>query len=164
LLSIYQNPLTADVSCSVSPCPQASSFRLQGRGMPPIAAVNSPVGLNPAVIASYLRAPFSRAAAGADGGASCSICLNEYMDGEMLRVMPECRHRFYLARLDAWLLRSVSCPIYRSPVSTPLSTPLSELVPPSQTLSTLPTMAGVKGLSRRSPPGGYSTRVKSADP
>lgn len=101
------------------------------------AAAASPVGLDPAVIASYPRVPFSRAAAGADAEVSCSICLSEYRDGEMLRVMPECRHKFHLACLDAWLRRSASCPVCRSspiptPVSTPLSTPLSELVPLSQ--------------------------------
>ncbi|KAL6620567.1 hypothetical protein ACP70R_035706 [Stipagrostis hirtigluma subsp. patula] len=102
------------------------------------AAAASPVGLDPAVIASYPRVPFSRAAAaGADAEAACSICLSEYREGEMLRVMPECRHRFHLTCLDAWLRRSASCPVCRSspiptPVATPLSTPLSELVPLSQ--------------------------------
>ncbi|XP_062180384.1 RING-H2 finger protein ATL67-like [Phragmites australis] len=101
------------------------------------AAAASPVGLDPAAIASYPRVPFSRAAAGADAEAACSICLSEYREGEMLRAMPECRHRFHLTCLDAWLRRSASCPVCRSspiptPVSTPLSTPLSELVPLSQ--------------------------------
>jgi hypothetical protein len=100
-------------------------------------AAASPVGLDPAVIASYPRVPFSRAAAGADAEASCSICLSEYRDGEMLRVMPECRHMFHLPCLDTWLRQSASCPVCRSspiptPVSTPLSTPLSELAPLSQ--------------------------------
>uniref|UniRef100_A0ACD5TEP6 Uncharacterized protein n=1 Tax=Avena sativa TaxID=4498 RepID=A0ACD5TEP6_AVESA len=99
----------------------------------------SPVGLDPAVIASYPKAPFSRAAAAAAGSTetACSICLCEYRDGEMQRLMPECRHRFHLMCLDAWLRRSASCPVCRSspiptPVSTPLATPLSELVPLSQ--------------------------------
>ncbi|OEL13116.1 RING-H2 finger protein ATL68 [Dichanthelium oligosanthes] len=64
----------------------------------------------------------------------CSICLSEYRDGEMLRVMPECRHGFHVVCLDAWLRRSGSCPVCRSspiptPTATPLATPLSELVP-----------------------------------
>uniref|UniRef100_A0ACD5T8B4 Uncharacterized protein n=1 Tax=Avena sativa TaxID=4498 RepID=A0ACD5T8B4_AVESA len=99
----------------------------------------SPVGLDPAVIASYPKAPFSRAAAAAAGSTetACSICLCEYRDGEMQRLMPDCRHRFHLMCLDAWLRRSASCPVCRSspiptPVSTPLATPLSELVPLSQ--------------------------------
>ncbi|XP_044972732.1 RING-H2 finger protein ATL67-like [Hordeum vulgare subsp. vulgare] len=98
------------------------------------AAASSPIGLHPAAIASYPKAPFSRAAG---GDTMCSICLSEYMDGEMLRLMPECRHRFHVMCLDAWLRRSGSCPVCRSspiptPVTTPLATPLSELVPLSQ--------------------------------
>ncbi|XP_047053922.1 RING-H2 finger protein ATL67-like [Lolium rigidum] len=96
------------------------------------AAASSPVGLDAAAIASYPKAPFSRAAAAGD--AMCSICLCEYVHGEMLRLMPECRHRFHVVCLDAWLRRSASCPVCRSspiptPLATPLATPLSELVP-----------------------------------
>ncbi|XP_006654677.1 RING-H2 finger protein ATL67 [Oryza brachyantha] len=109
-----------------------SSSRGAGGGV-----ASSPVGLDPAVIASYPKVPFSRAAAGADAEAACSICLCEYKEGEMQRMMPECRHRFHLMCLDAWLRRSASCPVCRSspiptPVATPLATPLSELVPLSQ--------------------------------
>ncbi|KAF0927280.1 hypothetical protein E2562_031485 [Oryza meyeriana var. granulata] len=100
-----------------------------------VAAASSPVGLDPAAIASYRKVPFY--STGADADAMCSICLSEYTDGEMLRVMPDCRHRFHLMCLDAWLRRSASCPVCRSspiptPVATPLATPLSELVPLSQ--------------------------------
>ncbi|KAE8798723.1 RING-H2 finger protein ATL67 [Hordeum vulgare] len=99
------------------------------------ATGSTPVGLDPAVIASYPKAPFARAAAAGD--LACSICLCEYRDGEMQRIMPECRHRFHLMCLDAWLRRSASCPVCRSspiptPVTTPLNTPLSEIVPLSQ--------------------------------
>jgi len=100
------------------------------------AAACSPVGLDAAAIASYPKVAFSSRAA-ADADAMCSICLSEYRDGEMLRVMPECRHGFHVACLDAWLRRSASCPVCRSspiptPNATPLATPLSELVPLSQ--------------------------------
>ncbi|CAN1237448.1 RING-H2 finger protein ATL68 [Linum grandiflorum] len=63
----------------------------------------------------------------------CSICLCEYKDLEMMRMMPECRHFFHLTCLDAWLKLNGSCPVCRnSPLPTPLSTPLSEVVPLSQ--------------------------------
>ncbi|XP_020398863.1 RING-H2 finger protein ATL67 [Zea mays] len=99
-------------------------------------AACSPVGLDAAAIASYPKVPFSSSGA-TDADAMCSICLSEYRDGETLRVMPECRHGFHVACLDAWLRRSASCPVCRSspiptPNSTPLATPLSELVPLSQ--------------------------------
>lgn len=95
------------------------------------------VGLDQAVINSYPKFQFSR-----DGGfcertdnlnSTCSICLCEYKDLEMLRMMPECRHYFHSLCLDAWLKLNGSCPVCRnSPLPTPLSTPLSEVVPLSQ--------------------------------
>ncbi|CAN1793654.1 RING-H2 finger protein ATL68 [Linum perenne] len=100
----------------------------------------SAVGLDPAVINSYPRFQFSKdvavAAVGGDGSgvdAMCSICLSEYKDLEMMRMMPECRHFFHMWCLDAWLKLNGSCPVCRnSPLPTPLSTPLSEVVPLSQ--------------------------------
>ncbi|CAL1398842.1 unnamed protein product [Linum trigynum] len=94
------------------------------------------VGLDQAVINSYPKFQFSKdaAAGGNNGGdATCSICLCEYKDLEMLRMMPECRHFFHLWCIDAWLKLNGSCPVCRnSPLPTPLSTPLSEVVPLSQ--------------------------------
>ncbi|XP_056174573.1 RING-H2 finger protein ATL67 [Syzygium oleosum] len=93
------------------------------------------VGLDPSVINSYPKFAFSREGVGVGVGSSttCSICLCEYKDSEMLRMMPECRHFFHLLCLDAWLKLNGSCPVCRnSPLPTPLSTPLSEVVPLSQ--------------------------------
>ncbi|XP_010251603.1 PREDICTED: RING-H2 finger protein ATL67 [Nelumbo nucifera] len=89
------------------------------------------VGLNQAVINSYPKFPFCKSK---DRGDSvCSICLCDYKDGEMLRMMPDCHHFFHLCCIDAWLRLNASCPVCRnSPFPTPLSTPLSELVPLSQ--------------------------------
>ncbi|CAN1140967.1 RING-H2 finger protein ATL68, partial [Linum perenne] len=66
----------------------------------------SAVGLDPAVINSYPRFSKDVAAAAAFGGngsgvdAMCSICLSEYKDLEMMRMMPECRHFFHMWCLD----------------------------------------------------------------
>ncbi|XP_022757465.1 RING-H2 finger protein ATL67-like [Durio zibethinus] len=97
---------------------------------------NVVVGLDQAVINSYPKFQFSKEAAAAGSSnvnTTCSICLCEYRDLEMLRMMPECRHYFHVSCIDAWLKLNGSCPICRnSPLPTPLSTPLSELVPLSQ--------------------------------
>lgn len=91
------------------------------------------VGLDPSVINSYPKFTYSREASSVGGSTTCSICLCEYKDSEMLRMMPECRHFFHLLCLDAWLKLNGSCPVCRnSPLPTPLSTPLSEVVPLSQ--------------------------------
>ncbi|KAJ3671041.1 hypothetical protein LUZ60_008467 [Juncus effusus] len=90
----------------------------------------SPTGLDPAAIGSYPKFPFSSK----NGGeTTCSICLCEYRENEMLRMLPDCRHYFHLMCIDAWLRLNASCPVCRtSPMPTPLSTPLSELVPLAQ--------------------------------
>ena len=95
---------------------------------------NSVVGLEDNVINSYPRFQFSRDSATILGqNTTCSICLCEYKDSEMLRMMPECRHYFHLCCLDSWLKLNGSCPVCRnSPLPTPLSTPLQEVVPLSQ--------------------------------
>ncbi|CAA0842546.1 RING-H2 finger protein ATL68 [Striga hermonthica] len=89
------------------------------------------VGLDPAVINSYPKFVFTRKGGACDS--VCSICLCEYREGEMLRMLPDCRHSFHVMCVDAWLKLNASCPVCRSsPLPTPLSTPLQEVVPLSQ--------------------------------
>ncbi|KAK9103769.1 hypothetical protein Sjap_021023 [Stephania japonica] len=90
-------------------------------------------GLDQTVINSYPKFVFARSRDLGGGDAMCSICLCDYKEGEMMRMMPDCRHFFHLGCVDAWLRIHASCPVCRnSPLPTPLSTPLSELVPLSQ--------------------------------
>ncbi|XP_027352205.1 RING-H2 finger protein ATL67-like [Abrus precatorius] len=94
------------------------------------AEPNVAVGLDQSVINSYPRFQFSRDRDTTRNNTTCSICLCEYKDSEMLRMMPECRHYFHLCCLDSWLKLNGSCPVCRnSPLPTPLSTPLQEVVP-----------------------------------
>ncbi|KAJ4979633.1 hypothetical protein NE237_010413 [Protea cynaroides] len=64
----------------------------------------------------------------------CAICLMEYRPKETLRCLPDCQHCFHADCIDEWLRINATCPICRnspvpSAVPTPVSTPLSELVP-----------------------------------
>ncbi|KAL5984748.1 hypothetical protein ACLOJK_041370 [Asimina triloba] len=93
-------------------------------------------GLDQAIINTYPKFPFSKSSnypRSSSADSLCSICLCDYRDGEMLRMLPDCRHFFHLFCVDAWLRLNASCPVCRtSPLPTPMSTPLSELVPLSQ--------------------------------
>ncbi|XP_060218520.1 RING-H2 finger protein ATL67-like [Lycium barbarum] len=97
-----------------------------------LASQNSTLGLDQVVINSYPKLVYSKRN-GNGNDVVCPICLCDYKDGEMLRMMPDCKHYFHVMCLDAWLKLNASCPVCRnSPLPTPLSTPLSEVVPLSQ--------------------------------
>ncbi|CAI9785971.1 unnamed protein product [Fraxinus pennsylvanica] len=81
------------------------------------------VGLDQAAINSYV--PRMVFAAEDDN--------SENDDSETLRMLPDCKHYFHVMCVDAWLKLNASCPVCRnSPLPTPMSTPLSEVVPLSQ--------------------------------
>ncbi|KAF3442763.1 hypothetical protein FNV43_RR16680 [Rhamnella rubrinervis] len=90
------------------------------------------VGLDEATIWSYPKLLYSEAKLQkTDSTASCcSICLADYKATDMLRLLPDCGHLFHLKCVDPWLRLHPTCPVCRtSPIPTPLSTPLAEVVP-----------------------------------
>lgn len=90
------------------------------------------VGLDEATILSYPKLLYSEAKPlKTDSSASCcSICLADYKATDMLRLLPDCGHLFHLKCVDLWLRLHPTCPVCRtSPLPTPLSTPLAEVVP-----------------------------------
>ncbi|OWM87346.1 RING-H2 finger protein ATL74-like [Punica granatum] len=46
----------------------------------------------------------------------CPICLGEFEDGEKVRVLPRCHHRFHIGCIDTWLVSHSSCPTCRQSV------------------------------------------------
>ncbi|XP_014495029.1 RING-H2 finger protein ATL70 [Vigna radiata var. radiata] len=90
------------------------------------------VSLDEATILSYPTLLYSEAKTQkSDSTATCcSICLADYKDTDMLRMLPDCEHQFHLKCIDPWLRLHPTCPVCRtSPIPTPLSTPLAEVVP-----------------------------------
>ncbi|XP_027104686.1 RING-H2 finger protein ATL70-like [Coffea arabica] len=88
-------------------------------------------GLDKATLVNYPKLLYSQAKPhkGDDPAASaCSICLSDYKETDMLRLLPECGHIFHLKCIDPWLMLHPTCPICRS---SPLPTPLAEVVPTS---------------------------------
>ncbi|CAJ1882143.1 unnamed protein product [Sphenostylis stenocarpa] len=88
--------------------------------------------LDEATIRSYPTLLYSEAKVQkSDSTATCcSICLTDYKCTDMLRVLPDCGHQFHLKCIDPWLRLHPTCPVCRtSPIPTPLSTPLAEVVP-----------------------------------
>lgn len=44
----------------------------------------------------------------------CAICLVDFCEGDKIRVLPKCKHRFHVVCIDKWLLSRSSCPNCRN--------------------------------------------------
>ncbi|KAJ0808144.1 putative transcription factor C2H2 family [Helianthus annuus] len=53
------------------------------------------------------------------GSSECSICLGDFVDGERVRVLPECKHEFHVKCVDKWLKEHASCPNCRRSLVPP---------------------------------------------
>ncbi|KAK4744109.1 hypothetical protein SAY87_010421 [Trapa incisa] len=59
---------------------------------------------------------FRSSCAVSDEACCCSICLQDFEEGETTRRLPKCRHFFHLGCLDAWVIKKASCPICRGSI------------------------------------------------
>ncbi|KAI3748314.1 hypothetical protein L6452_11308 [Arctium lappa] len=89
------------------------------------------VGLDDETLMSYPTMLYKDANKRDSGSSTCcSICLADYKGSDMLRQLPDCGHLFHVKCVDPWLRLNPTCPNCRtSPMPTPLSTPLAEVVP-----------------------------------
>ncbi|XP_004510868.1 RING-H2 finger protein ATL54-like [Cicer arietinum] len=46
----------------------------------------------------------------------CVICLGDYKEKEILRIIPYCGHTFHLYCIDMWLRKQSTCPVCRLPL------------------------------------------------
>ncbi|KAE8777750.1 RING-H2 finger protein ATL67-like [Hordeum vulgare] len=74
-------------------------------------------GVDPAAVAAFPTRAFSAAGCprgdAADASAMCVVCLAEYEDDDVLRVLPYCGHDFHVACIDIWLNQHSTCPVCR---------------------------------------------------
>lgn len=72
-------------------------------------------------VATYVASPpaaAGRSPAGRQQHAGCAICLSDFADGERIRVLPVCGHRFHVVCIDRWLVSHCSCPTCRRRLSS----------------------------------------------
>lgn len=142
LLLITTITLTSYFCTRAQQVPAASGGeRGRGRGgghgglreqQPVVEELAVDVGLDEATILSYPKVAYAEVKLQhKDSTASCcSICLADYKDSDMLRLLPDCGHLFHRKCVDPWLRLHPTCPVCRtSPMPTPLSTPLAEVIP-----------------------------------
>ncbi|KAH9610850.1 hypothetical protein KSS87_003467 [Heliosperma pusillum] len=94
--------------------------------------------LEPIVVAAIPTMKFHRDAFGSDDDAQCSICLGDYQEKEILRLMPKCGHSFHLSCIDLWLMKQSTCPVCRLPVRDPLDLKHTRSVSITDSRSSIP--------------------------
>ncbi|CAL9082028.1 unnamed protein product [Musa textilis] len=75
------------------------------------------VGLDESTIRA-ISALVYKAADGVLGASAsdCAVCLSEFGEDELVRLLPKCGHAFHLGCIDTWLRSHVNCPLCRAPV------------------------------------------------
>ncbi|XP_024521077.1 RING-H2 finger protein ATL58-like [Selaginella moellendorffii] len=69
-------------------------------------------GLEPSVVATFPSVKYNQRMFSRED-ALCTVCLNDYAEKEMLRLLPWCGHAFHIDCIDAWLRQHSTCPICR---------------------------------------------------
>jgi hypothetical protein len=77
-------------------------------------------GLEPMIIAAIPTMKFDHEGFGSMEDAQCTICLGEYQEKEVLRIMPKCGHTFHVSCIDMWLRKQSTCPVCRLSVNCPV--------------------------------------------
>ncbi|KAK1271978.1 RING-H2 finger protein ATL70 [Acorus gramineus] len=140
LLFLITTITLASYFCTRTPPPPPSHARRRTHHGPPNPSavdVEAP-GLDEEVLNGYPKLLYSQAKLREEDSTAscCSICLADYKDSDVLRVLPDCGHLFHMKCVDAWLRLHPTCPVCRSsPLPTPLSTPLAEVVPLARSAS-----------------------------
>ncbi|KAL5565503.1 hypothetical protein UlMin_028667 [Ulmus minor] len=77
-------------------------------------------GLEPVMVAAIPTMKFNHEAFSSIEDTQCSICLGDYQEKEVLRIMPKCNHNFHLSCIDVWLRKQSTCPVCRLPLQESL--------------------------------------------
>lgn len=74
-----------------------------------------PRGLTKEQIDNLSTRTYGQASLEGEIGRACSVCINEYIQGNKLRRLP-CSHEFHIHCIDRWLSENNTCPICRQPI------------------------------------------------
>ncbi|ESW33486.1 hypothetical protein PHAVU_001G073600 [Phaseolus vulgaris] len=51
---------------------------------------------------------------GSKQGLDCTVCLSQFEDTEILRLLPKCKHAFHMNCIDKWFESHATCPLCRN--------------------------------------------------
>ncbi|XVF20928.1 hypothetical protein REPUB_Repub12eG0046100 [Reevesia pubescens] len=52
----------------------------------------------------------------------CAICLEELKEGDLCRILSNCKHLYHLSCIDRWLFKEPCCPLCRGSIHASGST------------------------------------------
>ncbi|KAL6989400.1 hypothetical protein U1Q18_015148 [Sarracenia purpurea var. burkii] len=70
-------------------------------------------GLEPLVVANFPTKKYSDSFLSNSKDAQCAVCLSEYHEEDILRILPYCGHSFHASCIDKWLHQHSTCPVCR---------------------------------------------------
>ncbi|KAJ4977811.1 hypothetical protein NE237_008591 [Protea cynaroides] len=70
-------------------------------------------GLEPVFIATFPTKKFSDDFFFSREDSQCTVCLAEYQETDVLRILPYCGHSFHVSCIDVWLQQHCTCPVCR---------------------------------------------------
>ncbi|KAG8390522.1 hypothetical protein BUALT_Bualt01G0092200 [Buddleja alternifolia] len=70
-------------------------------------------GLEPIVVADFPTKKYKELCLSSKENAQCPVCLSEYHEEDMLRILPVCGHSFHATCIDIWLQQHSTCPVCR---------------------------------------------------
>nr|GMC94067.1 RING-H2 finger protein ATL70-like [Ipomoea batatas] len=83
------------------------------------------LGIDEATLEGFQKLLYSQQNEGdstISSSSGCCICLAEYKDADILRLLPDCGHLFHVNCVDHWLRLRPTCPLCRnSPLPSPKS-------------------------------------------
>ncbi|PKA62232.1 RING-H2 finger protein ATL2 [Apostasia shenzhenica] len=107
-------------------------FTGEGQAHPLSAACRS---LDPAVLQSLPVLLFCSGAGDDEEQGECTVCLNYFEEGEKIRSLPRCGHRFHAECIDMWFYSHSNCPLCRATVEA-----ANEAEPPACNSSLIPNL------------------------
>ncbi|KAB1200444.1 RING-H2 finger protein ATL73 [Morella rubra] len=85
-------------------------------------------GLKKKEMVALPTSSYSNSGSSPSSASSCAICLVDFSEGDKIRVLPKCDHRFHVACIDKWLLSHSSCPTCRHRLKSSGCMPCLEIV------------------------------------